>query len=295
MLSLQNDEMAVNMAVVENKELLDREFFMLIADAIERYRGLGQEDQVKALEALRERLMPVTEFGQRLLKQRRAVEALGANPTRQQVMDAIIAGDLEEVEAITVAALPMLDYNFFQELTTRIEATEGDEREALETKRDMMLHVLETFRKLDEQATQAASHVANELIKAEDLDEAIQEFASMIDERVLDVLMRDMQVAQAEGAPEVAARIQKVLEALQQAAGAAMPPAIDLIFKLVEAEYPHETKALLDANSELVNDEFLTLLDIFIQDVAQSDSYEPAVKDQLLRHLRNISTQAKLG
>jgi hypothetical protein len=104
-----------------------------------------------------------------------------------------------------------------------------------------------------------------------------------------------MQVAQAEGAPEVAARIQKVLEALQQAAGAAMPPAIDLIFKLVEAEYPHETKALLDANSELVNDEFLTLLDIFIQDVAQSDSYEPAVKDQLLRHLRNISTQAKLG
>jgi hypothetical protein len=295
MLSLQNDEMAFNMAVVENKELLDREFFMLIADAIERYRGLGQEDQVKALEALRERLMPVTEFGQRLLKQRRAVEALGANPTRQQVMDAIIAGDLEEVEAITVAALPMLDYNFFQELTTRIEATEGDEREALETKRDMMLHVLETFRKLDEQATQAASHVANELIKAEDLDEAIQEFASMIDERVLDVLMRDMQVAQAEGAPEVAARIQKVLEALQQAAGAAMPPAIDLIFKLVEAEYPHETKALLDANSELVNDEFLTLLDIFIQDVAQSDSYEPAVKDQLLRHLRNISTQAKLG
>jgi hypothetical protein len=295
MLSLQNDEMAFNMAVVENKELLDREFFMLIADAIERYRGLGQEDQVKALEAMRERLMPVTEFGQRLLKQRRAVEALGANPTRQQVMDAIIAGDLEEVEAITVAALPMLDYNFFQELTTRIEATEGDEREALETKRDMMLHVLETFRKLDEQATQAASHVANELIKAEDLDEAIQEFASMIDERVLDVLMRDMQVAQAEGAPEVAARIQKVLEALQQAAGAAMPPAIDLIFKLVEAEYPHETKALLDANSELVNDEFLTLLDIFIQDVAQSDSYEPAVKDQLLRHLRNISTQAKLG
>jgi hypothetical protein len=295
MLSLQNDEMAFNMAVVENKELLDREFFMLIADAIERYRGLGQEDQVKALEALRERLMPVTEFGQRLLKQRRAVEALGANPTRQQVMDAIIAGDLEEVEAITVAALPMLDYNFFQELTTRIEATEGDEREALETKRDMMLHVLETFRKLDEQATQAASHVANELIKAEDLDAAIQEFASMIDERVLDVLMRDMQVAQAEGAPEVAARIQKVLEALQQAAGAAMPPAIDLIFKLVEAEYPHETKALLDANSELVNDEFLTLLDIFIQDVAQSDSYEPAVKDQLLRHLRNISTQAKLG
>jgi hypothetical protein len=155
--------------------------------------------------------------------------------------------------------------------------------------------VLETFRKLDAQASEAASRVADELIKAEDLDKAIQEFASMIDERVLDVLMRDMQVAQAEGARELAARIQQVLEALQQAAGASMPPSIDLIFKLVEADYPHETKALLDANRELVNDDFLTLLDVFIQDVAQSDSYEPAVKDQLLRHLRNVLTQAKLS
>ena len=294
MLNLQNDEMAFNMAVAENKELLDREFFMLIADAIERYRALGQEDKVKALEALRERLMPVTEFGRRLLKQRQAVEALGRNPSRQQVMDALVAGDLEEVEAIAVAAMPMLDYNFFQQFTERIEAAEGDERAALEAKRDLMLHVLETFRKLDEQAFEAASRVADELIKAEDLDKAIREFAPMIDERVLDVLLRNMKVAQAEGAPELAARIQQVLDALQQAAGDSMPPALNLIFKLVEAEYPQETKALLEENRALVNDEFFTLLDVFIRDVGQSDSYEPKTREQLLHHLRNVSTQAKL-
>jgi hypothetical protein len=95
LLKLQGDEMAFNMAVAENKELLDREFFMILADAIGRYQALNQEDQVKALEALRERIMPLTEFGQRLLKQRKAVEALGPRPTREQVQEAILKGDLE--------------------------------------------------------------------------------------------------------------------------------------------------------------------------------------------------------
>jgi hypothetical protein len=294
MLNLQNDEMAFNMAVAENKELLDREFFMLIADAIERYRGLGEEDRVKALDALRERLMPLTEFGQRLLKQRKAVEALGQNPSRGQVLDAIVAGDMEEVEAITIAALPMLDYAFFQELTNRIEAASGEEREDLEAKRDLMLNLLETFRKLDEQAFQAASRVADELIKAEDLDAAIIELAPMIDERVLDVLLRDMQIAQREGATELAARIQQVLDTLRDAAGESMPPSLNLIFKLVDAEYPQETKALLEENRDQIDDTFLTLLDVFIKDIEQSDSYDPQVRDQLVRHLRNVATQAKL-
>ena len=294
LLNLQNDEMAFNMAVAENKELLDREFFMIIADAIERYRGLGEEDRVKALEALRERLMPLTEFGQRLLKQRQAVEALGNNPSREEVLDAIVAGDMDEVEAITIAALPMLDYSFFQALTDRIEAAEGEERAALEAKRDLMLSLLETFRKMDEKAFQAASNVADELIKAEDLDEAIRELAPMIDERVLDVLLRDMQIAQAEGATELVGRIQFVLDALREAAGESMPPALNLIFRLVDADYPQETRALLEENRSLVDDTFLALLDAFIGDVEKSDSYDPKTRDELLRHLRNVATQARL-
>ena len=294
LLNLQNDEMTFNMAVAENKELLDREFFMLIADAIERYRALGQEDNVKALEALRARLMPVTEFGRRLLKQQKAVEALGQRPTRQQVLEAIIAGDQDEAEAITIAALPMLDYGFFQDLTNRIEAAQGEEREALEAKRDLMLNILETFRRIDEEAFKSASKVADELIKAEDLDKAIRELAPMIDERVLDVLLRDLQIAQTEGAPELAARIQQVLEKLKEAADESMPPSLALILRLVDAEYPQGTKALLEENRESLDEQFFALLDSFIQDVEKSSSYDPKTRDEILRHLRNIAVQAKL-
>ena len=294
LLNLQNDEMAFKMAVAENKELLDREFFMILSDAIERYRALGEESRVKTLEALRERLMPETEFGQRLLKQRKAVEMLGTHPQRQQVLDAIVSGDMDEVEAIAIAALPMLDYSFFQEFAKRIEAAEGEEREALEAKRDLMLNVLETVRKIDEQAFQSASRVAAELIKAEDLDAAIRELAPMIDERVLDVLLRDMQIAKAEGADELAARIMTVLDKLKQSASDSMPPVISLIFALAEADYPQETKKLLEENRKLIDETFFKLLDSFIEDVKKSGSYDPKSRDELLRHLNNIATQAKL-
>ncbi len=294
LLNLQGDEMAFKMAVAENKPLLDREFFMILADGIERYRALGQEDQVKALEALRERLMPLTEFGQRLLKQRKAVEALGPRPTREDVQQAILQGDLEEVEAIAVAALPMFDYAFFQWLTDRIEQASGEEKEALEAKRDLILKLLETFRKIDEEASQSAARVAQELIKSEDLPRAIQELSPLINERVIEVLMADLTIARNEGAKELAERIQQVLDALQQAVSDTIPPEMALIFELLEAEYPHQTKALLENKKELVNDTFMEMLDAFITEVEQGNSYTPKNRDDLLRFLKNIRVQAKL-
>jgi hypothetical protein len=294
LLNLQEDEMAFNMAVAENKELLDQEFFMILSDAISRYQELGEESLVKALEALRERLMPVTEFGQRLLKQRKAVEALGERPTRQQVLDAIVAGDREEAEAIAIAALPLLDYSFFQELTRRIEASEGEEREALESKRDLMLNILETIRKIEEEEVKAATRVANELIKAEDLEEAIRELAPMINERVLDVLMGELQVAQREGGVELAERIRVVLDTLRQLASQAIPPALSFIVDLTEAEYPQETKQLLEENREILDEKFFELLDSFITSIQESGGNDPKTQAELLRHLRNIAVQAKL-
>jgi len=195
LLKLKDDDMAFNMVVAENKDLLDRGFFIILNDGIARYRALGNEEMARSMEDLQEKLMPLTEFGQRLLRQREAVKRLGESPTREQVIDAILAGDKDEVEAITIAALPMIDYSFFQELTNRIEAAPAEEREELAAKRDVVVAVIDAFRKMEEEAIRAASSVANELIKADDLPQAIRELSPLIDERVIDVLLREMQIA----------------------------------------------------------------------------------------------------
>jgi uncharacterized membrane-anchored protein YjiN (DUF445 family) len=157
-----------------------------------------------------------------------------------------------------------------------------------------MLSVRETIQKIEEQSHQAAARVADELIKAEDLNDAILELSPMIDERVLDILLQNLQIARQENATNLMERIQHVIETIGQAVNESMPPTLNLILKLVDADYPQETRALLEENKAQINDEFLAMLQAFIQDVTHSDSYEPRVKEQLQRHLNNVYTQAKL-
>ena len=101
---MQDDSMAFNMAVVENKTLLDQEFFMMLSNFIQTAESSGRSDQVEQFTQLREKLLPLTDVGQRILKQRRAVQNLGQNPTRENIMQAVIDSDLDEVEAITFVA-----------------------------------------------------------------------------------------------------------------------------------------------------------------------------------------------
>ncbi len=294
LLQQQNDPMAFDMILADNRELLDKEFYMILTDALRRYRELGREDQVKALEALQERLLPESEFGRRLLKQRRAVEALGERPTRQQVQEAILQGDLDEVEAIALAALPLLDYSFFLWLAERIDQASGEEKEALEAKRDLLLNLLESLRKIEEEATAAAKRVAEELIKAEDLDAAIQSLLPAMNERVFDVLIAGMAEARSQGATELAERIQKVIERVEERLDQLIPPEVSLVFRLLESDYPAETKQVLEENRELVNDTFFKILDTFIEEAENNPSYDPKARDELIRFLKNIRVQATL-
>jgi hypothetical protein len=188
----------------------------------------------------------------------------------------------------------MLDYAFFQWLTERIEEAQGEEREALEAKRELILKLLETLRKIEEEATQSAARVANELIKADDLEEAIRELAPMINERVIEVLMAELATAQSQGATELAERVQKVLDTLQQAVSEVVPPEMALIFELLEEDYPSGTKQRLEANRETLNDTFFALLDAFIEDAEKNSSYDPKTRDELIRFLKNVRVQAQL-
>ena len=188
----------------------------------------------------------------------------------------------------------MMDYAFFQWLSDRIEEASGEERERLEAKRDLILKLLDTLRKIEEESARAATRIAEELIKAKDLERAIQEYAPLINETVIEALVAELAAAQTQGATELAARIQNVLDALQEMISQAIPPEMTLIFELLEADYPAGTKALLEQKRELVSDQFLALLDAFIEDAQKNSSYDPKTRDDLVRFLKNVRVQATL-
>ncbi len=291
---MMDDSMAFSMAVVENKPLLDQEFFMMLSNAIRTAGEVGQEPQVELLTQLHEKLLPLTEVGQRILKQRQAVEKLGEQPSRDKIMQAILEGDLDEVEAITFVAYRAMDYEFFQALTEHIEAASGEEQERLEAKRQIMLKIIEQLRASEEEQLQAAISLIQDLLSAEDMDKAIDEMLPYIDQTVIAVLAMNITQAEEQGADAAAIRLRQLHGAIMQRLQDSMPPELLLLMKLVDSDYPDETRAVLKENKELVDDKFIAFVEAYITQL-ESDGSDDDDQQQMLRHLRNIHTLIQLG
>lgn len=291
---LKDDGIAFNITVKENEKYLDQEFFSILTNLVLSAQSEGATRQAEILTELREKLLPLTEFGRRMLKQRHAVQSLGESPTRQSILEAVLAGDEDEAEAITVVARAIMDYQFFQEYTNRIEAAPAAARPALEAKRQRMLQVLESMRAADQSALQSSAQVLQELLGAEDLDQAVQEMLPYIDQTVMGMLMGNIEEAQKRGATAAVQRLRQVWDAIVAAMEQAVPPEMQLLYALTDADYPDATRAILKENKDQITPEFLSFLQSAIEAI-EKDGDGGAEQQQVARHLRNVLTQARLG
>ncbi len=291
---VRNDAIAFNIVVKDNEKLLDQEFFTLLSQLLMSAQDQGNREQAAALAEVREKLLPITEFGRRILKQRQAIQNLGERPSRERILQAILQGDVDEAEAIAVVARPVMDYRFFQELTARIEALPAEQRAAQEQKRQHILEVLETLRAADQAALQAAQQVLQELLAAEDLDKAVAELLPYVDQTVLTLLLANIEEAERRGATAAVKRLNEVWERLTAAMKAAIPPEVQLLYALTEADYPDGTRQLLREHKDLVTPQFLQLLEQSIQSL-EAEPGDDAERRDTIRHLKNVLTQARLG
>lgn len=291
---LKDDAIAFSITVKENERYLDQEFFSILTNLVLTAQNEGATQQAELITDLRERLLPLTEIGRRMLKQRRAVQGLGASPTRESIMAALLAADEDEAEAIAVVARPIMDYQFFQDYTNHIESAPADRRPVLEANRQRMLQVLESMRAADQSAAQASTQVLQELLGAENLEQAVQEMLPYIDQAVMGLLAANIEEAEKRGAKAAATRLKQVWDAIVTAMDAALPPEMRLLYALIDADYPDGTRAMLRENKDQITPEFLALLQSAI-DATEKESAGNSEQQDVVRHLRNVLTQARLG
>ncbi len=291
---LKDDVFAFGVTVRENEKYLDQEFFSILTNFVLSAQSEGATRQAEVLTEVREKLLPMTELGRRMLKQRQAVQNLGSSPTRQSILEAVLKGDEDEVEAITVVARAVMDYQFFQDYTNRIEAAPAAEQPALEQKRQRMLQVLESMRSADQAAMQSSAQVLQELLSAEDLEQAVQEMLPYIDQTVMGMLLGNIEEAEKRGAAAAVQRLKQVWDVIVAAMEEAVPPEMRLLYALTEAEYPDGTRAVLKEHKDQVDANFLTFLQSAIESI-EKEATEDAEQQKVARHLRNVLTQARLG
>ena len=164
------DEERLRKLVKEHDAELDYQFFQVLTAWAQNAQADGQTDVAQALLGLRALLADWSSAGRAALAEVNASLGLGETITREDLLARLQAAQSdEEFEALVAAGRPLLDYAFFQNLTTQIEAA-ADADSAIRLKA-LRTRVLDTTAKQDEEiraAMRRAADLLGAILQADD-------------------------------------------------------------------------------------------------------------------------------
>jgi hypothetical protein len=287
-------------AVIEQQQaILDHEFFQMILATAENAAETGKEDMADALMQLYNYLIQNTAVGQDIVQMAETqeetvravaeeIQAMGDDMTREDFLNLVLsyADDDERLQALVGLMRPALDYTFFQELTRRLDAAQGDEREGLSRLRQNLLDLSSVIDQQTQLVLQRAADTLRVIANSQDLDAAIRPRLDQIDDTFLAVLQANIRAAEQNkdqrSAERLAQILQKVLEILRESA----PPQIKLINDLMSTASDDEAREIIDEHAPNFGAELPELMDVIADDLEANNQARSA---QRLRTLRDYA------
>jgi hypothetical protein len=290
--ALANDRKALELAIQQRgADLVDRDFFALLDRYIVMANGQGQN--AEPLLQLRNQLLEITPAGRQIKERQEKVrgilQGLGANTTRDQLLDTILnawQGDegREIASALVLAVTPLLDYQFLMTVSQRLEAaTDETERQRLDELRQLIMTVQQQQTQAQQAVVQQVQQVLQEVLQAPDLGEALRQYADFIDETFLSVLAANIQAAQRNNATAAARRLQQVYDAAMALVQESLPEEMQLINQLLNAPDKAALTKLLQEHRPKLNKEFVSSLKVLETDMRDAGRGEVADRLKSLR------------
>jgi hypothetical protein len=288
--------------VKQELKLMDERFFEILGRLIEASQAQGDQNSARALMMLQQEIMPQTEIGRKLQAQSQdvqaAMEKLQAASqeglTREKLLDLFVNTENEnQLTTMVSMARNGLDYEFFQILSQRIDAAGDEEKAKLTALREKLLTITQEIDRRMQAQIEGARAMLNEILEAENIEEATGSAMQEIDEIFTEVLRLELQKAQQEKNQDRLNKLQQVIRVLQQAS--APPPEIALAEELMGAETEDKRKEILQAHAEEVTPEFLQVLNQLVAQLEQQGQKEMAQQLQdVYRSALRFSMQANL-
>ena len=276
LLAQMEDEASLQKLVEENKEALDYEFFLFLSASMDQARADGEDSLAEELGALREKLQDLVALPSVPLPQ----DMEGAL-TREELIERLASHkEDEDFETLIAVARPILDYQFFQTLTGQIEIAESQgENEKAQELTDLRTRILDLVDELDKEAKEAleqASELLREILGSEDMEAAAKENVERLDGAFLTALEANILAAQKADQQEVLDKLEELRTQVASLLEARLPPELRLINQLLAAPEPEERQRLLEEQPGLINEAFLKLLNLIVEDLRSQGQPEAA-------------------
>ena len=264
--------------IKENDAAIDASFLRLLTMNLEIAQAAGQAADVQRLLALRAKLMELSSAGRVAKARGDMLEALRAEPTREKLLDLLIqASDEPTRELLVVFGRPLLDYLFFQALTSRIEsASDKDERERLTAMRTEVLAVrdrldAETQALYDERAA-----LLRDLLLSDNPEALARRRIQELDQAFFNVLSANLREARAAGNTEALKSLQALSGLVLQLMDESFPPELRLFNRLMAAEDDATVEKLLQENRSLLTEDLVQYMEAAEASMREQGTLETA-------------------
>jgi hypothetical protein len=262
MVQVASDE-ALEAMIEENDEAIDETFFYMLTRNLELAQAAGGETEAQKLRQVREKLLELSSEGQAIQERNETLAALRDEPQRDKLLELLVeARDKETREMLVAFGRPMLDYLFFQSLTSKIEAAGDQEEKARLT--ELRKEILDTRDRLDEEAQalyEARAVLLRDLLTSDDTKEMARRRISEIDEAFLNVLGANLEQAHKREDEETLAALREIWKVVTGLMEEAMPPELRLINRVMAAEDEEEIERLLQEGKNLVTQRMVQFVD----------------------------------
>lgn len=271
----------------QEEATVDETFFSLLNRLVEASLAQNDEQVSGALAVIQQEAMEHTAFGRKMKEQaqeaqealRSLQEASKTGLTREKLLDLIISAPTD-VRLNTLVSLTRagLDYTFFQLLTDKIDAAEGEEKERLIELRGKILNITSAIDKQIQAQVEQSRQLLNQILQSENIEQATEQHLPEIDEFFMEALNAELQQARSQGDLERIGKLQRVNAVLEKAS--TPPPEVTMIERLLEVEDEDTRRQILSENPEMITPDFLQLLGGLVAQ-SQQQEQDPTVAERL--------------
>ncbi len=290
LLQVTSDDVLEHIAK-ENDNLLDGDFFSILTRLGTSAVSSQDQESARRLNDLQTKLLKITSFGKDMERQSKEVEAamkslqeLGKDITHEKLLDLLLQAPSEiRLNVLVSMVRPGLDYEFFQQLTNRIEQASGNERQKLLDLRTKLLGMIQQIDKEIEARTRRSAQLLEEIIKQPDISEATRQNLQSVDDYFIAALNERYEVAKKSGDLDVLNKINQVAAVLQQAEQA--PKELNLIEEMLDLPNEAAMQQALEEHKQEITPEFLDMMGAVIAQMENSGEPEVSARLQTLYRL----------
>ncbi len=254
--------------ISQNDARIDEEFLTLLSRLAQASASQGDEQGVRALTNLQKALLDHSTLGKQVTTEanitREAMQELQelskTGLTRENLLELLIKSADNETKLTAQATMARggMDYQFFQTLSERIEAASTEDRVNLISLREKLLKITEEVDAALKIQAEEAQALLDELLKAEKLEEAVQQALPRINQAFGEVVNLTAKKAQEANDEAKLKKIATIVAIIQSASTSSVY--IELIEMLLQAPDEKTRAEMLEKAGESVNDDFMQVL-----------------------------------